>query len=481
MPIRTVCLISLLMAPMVADAQLPDDSPRMSPLVRVIAKVEPAVVALFIPAADNPQHFSSGSATIVHADGYAITNNHVVTGESGYAVLRGKPVRFRVVGRSPEKDLAVIRLRDHQGELPVVPMGHSHDVMNGEMVAVVGNPGGRGTTVTSGIVSSKGTQLSAPSALWATQHDSRFRDDYIQYDAATNRGNSGGALINMDGELIGVVAALIPTEQNSSFAIPIDRVRLLLERIVEPELMHQRHVGVQLNPLADWAIITAVDSDSPAQQAGIHTGDVITKVNGRQLKNPADWLWMLNETLPHGKSINLIVRREKESLPIELTPRKLAAMQSSNPPADESQIEPGLDFAFYDGKFKLLPEFEKLTVSRSGTVETIDLEQIQGDQEDYFAVRLSGFLKIDQAGLYRLSLTSDDGSRLWLNDELFIDHDGNHPAMTLSRLARMAPGLHPLEIEYFEGYGANVLELKLERIDGEASGETTPLFKRAVP
>ena len=365
--------------------------------------MEPAVVASFVPDPQDNRGYSSGSSTVVHADGYALTNDHVVKGESGYAVLRGKPVRFDVVGRSPEKDLAVIKLRDHQGHLLVVLMGHSYDVMNGETVAVVGNPGGRETILTSGIISSKGTQATVPSALFASQNETKWRHDFIQYDAATNRGNSGGALINMDGQMIGVVAAMVPDEQSNNFAIPIDRVRKLLERIVEPELIHQRRVGIELNPQADSAIVTDVIPGSPADEAGVHVSDVLQSVDGNRLTSAADWWWTLNEILPSGKSISVVARR--------------------------------------------------------------------GDQT----------LKIDRDGLYRVNLTPDDGSRLHLHGEVFIDHDGNHPTMTLSRLTRFSAGLHPIEIEYFEGYGDNILDLKLQRLGGKrpASEQAATQLKAA--
>lgn len=467
-----------------ASGQVPDGSPRMTPLVRVIQKAEPAVVALFIPDEDK-RKYSSGTGAIVHPRGYAITNNHVVKRDEGFAILRGKPVRFKVVGRSPEKDLAVIRLRDHQGHLPVVPIGHSHDVLNGETVAVVGNPGGRGITVTSGIVSSVGRQLTSPSALWASQFDGRWRDDYIQYDAATNRGNSGGPLINMNGELIGVVAALLPDEQNSSFAIPADRVRKFFKRIVEPELRHSRFVGIDVNPQADETIVTEVASGSPAAVGVVRVGDVIVSVESETLAGPMDWWLSLDQHLPSGQSISVVVRRGEKNIPIEIKTKQLqpqsgieiAAEQEAESSDEEAKelVEPGLRYEFFEGEFKILPDFEKLTAARSGKVTTLDMTKIQKDREDYFAVRLDGFLKVAEDGLYRLGLNSDDGSRLSLHGEVFIDHDGNHPPMTLSRLVRLKAGLHPIEIEYFEGYGENVLAIELDRL-GDGAGNIEPTF-----
>lgn len=132
---------------------------------------------------------------------------------------------FRVVGRLPEKDVAIVRLLNLRRPMQTIPLGHSHDLMNGEAVVVAGNPGGRGITVTSGIVSSKRAVSDMPTALAATQYGTEFRDEFIQFDAASNRGNSGGPLVNMEGKMIGIVSSGFLGEQNVGFAIPIDRVR----------------------------------------------------------------------------------------------------------------------------------------------------------------------------------------------------------------------------------------------------------------
>lgn len=459
-----------------ATAQLPDDSPRMTPLVRVISTVEPAVVALFIPDPKDTRRFSSGSGVIIHPDGYALTNDHVVQNNPGFAVLRGQaPLRFRVVGRSPEKDLAVIQLIGDSAPMPTVALGRSNDVLVGETVAVVGNPGGRGTIVTSGIVSSMGTHLTAPNGLWASQSDSRWRDDFIQYDAATNRGNSGGPVINMEAELIGIVAALIPSEQNSNFAVPIDRARRMIERMVEPELIHNKMVGLALDPYADKAVVIEVRPESPAAMAGFVAGDILQSVGDHALHHAADWTFALDKMLPIGKPLAIDLQRGDEKLSVSVLPTRLEA-RTATPDIDKKTIVNGLEYEFFEGEYKLIPDFAKLKPTRKGTAEILDLTKIAGKREDYFALRLRGYMEVPEAGLYRLHLTSDDGSRLRFGGELFLDHDGNHPPMTLSRLCRLQSGLHPVEIEYFEGYGEHILQVKLERID--VPGEPkVPAFK----
>jgi hypothetical protein len=174
-------------------------------------------------------------------------------------------------------------------------------------------------------------------------------------------------------------------------------------------------------------------------------------------------------------AVDLLRGTEKVSvsvLPMRLEPRAAATVP------DGITIGNGLLYEFYEGEYKLLPDFSNLKPARSGIAETLDLTAIAGKRGDYFALRLKGYMEVPNEGLYRLHLSSDDGSRFRLSDELFLDHDGNHPPMPLSRLCRLQSGLHPIVIEYFEGYGEQALEVKLERIDvvGEPK---VPVFKRA--
>ncbi len=233
-----IVVLSSLSVPASAWSEPPADSPRMSPRVKVIQQIEPAVIALFVPG-DQQYQYASGSGTIIDPDGYVLTNNHVLPRTEGFAIYRKKPIRFVVVGRNPEKDIALLRLLDVTGPLPTVPLGHSHDVMNGESVVVSGNPGGRGIVYTAGIVSSKSLIIDAPDALVMTQHENSRRIAFIQFDAASNRGNSGGPLVNVDGELIGIASASVPQEQNVGFVIPVDRVRELFDRVLDPEVIYE--------------------------------------------------------------------------------------------------------------------------------------------------------------------------------------------------------------------------------------------------
>jgi hypothetical protein len=345
--------------------------------------------------------------------------------------------------------------------MSIVPLGRSSDLMNGESVAVAGNPGGRGTVFTSGIISATALLEGGPNALVMTNYVNSRRDTFIQFDAASNRGNSGGPLVNMDGQVIGIVSAGVNGEQNVGLAIPIDRVRRQFEKMLEPELIHQRFVGLRIDAGADVATIASVDDESPASQSGLKTGDIIQAVNESPIRHSVDWLLMLETLLSQNQPLRLQVRREEETVTLELTPSEMLAVAA----VDIPQTKPGLRFASYSGKFDALPDFSALQAERTGIASVINLNEVQEPRPDEFAIRFEGLLKISEEGLYRLVIVSDDGSKLFLHGRTIIDHDGNHPPKPAGAFVRLQQGLHPIVIEYFQGNGAKELRLFVQRSD----------------
>lgn len=467
------CLLCLSLLVLISASVRADDlseSPRLTPLVKVIQSIEPAVVALFTPV-DN--QIISGSGTIIHEDGYVLTNNHVLPATEGFALLpKSRPIRFRVVGRVPESDIAIIRLLDVKTPMTIVPLGRSADLMNGESVVVAGNPGGRGTVYTSGIVSSKSVLEGGPNALVMTNYENSRRDDFIQFDAASNRGNSGGPLVNMDGRVIGIVSAGVNGEQNVGLAIPIDRVLRQFEQMLEPELYHQKSIGLKIQPLAGEVVVQSVLEGSPAAAAGILTGDIVQSVNGAAVRNVADWVLFLDRLLPVSEPLNLAIQRGADHVAVQLQPMEMPSLQA----VEVKSAEPGLRYSFHHGKFNQMPDFSSLPAERSGVIPSLGvrLKEVNQTREDYFAIRFEGYLKIKSDGLYRLILVSDDGSRLFLHNKLTIDHDGNHPPKPASRVVRLKSGLHPLVIEYFQGNGDKRLELFIEECDSRESVSLKP-------
>jgi Do/DeqQ family serine protease len=232
-----------------------------------------------------------GSGVVVDAEnGYILTNNHVIerADEITITLTDGRELAATVVGTDSATDLALFQV---EGDgLTAVPMGDSDALLVGDFVVAIGNPFGLGQTVTSGIVSG----LSRAPRMRAESYE-----DFIQTDAAINRGNSGGALVNLRGELVGINSAILSGQSGGNigigFAIPVSMARQVIEQLIEHGTVRRGMLGVTIQnldqELADaleideirGALVTNVVPDSPADKAGVRAGDVIVRVNDRQV------------------------------------------------------------------------------------------------------------------------------------------------------------------------------------------------------
>lgn len=435
------------------EVPLPENSLRVTPLVKIIRKIDPAVVSLFTPVAEN--QIMSGSGTIIHPSGIVLTNNHVLPSAEGFAI-RGneKPMRFEVLARYPESDIALVRLPE-KPSWDFLPLGHSAETLVGESIVVAGNPGGRGMAFTSGIISAVDVLEGGPNAMIMSNYTNDRRGRLLQFDAASNKGNSGGPLVNMDGEVIGVVSAVIQGEQNIGLAIPVDRVRELFERMLEPELIHNKSTGIKIDPFKRTALVQSVDNSLPTS---IQPGNSILEVNGIPIRDGADWHLALEQLLPNHDELKIRVQNAKG---IEETTWKTSPPLTQSVAQEQTTLA-GWNYEYYEGKFNQMPNFDNLVATRKATTDTLDIPKLTPDRQDNFAIRFTGFIDIPSEGIYRIVLISDDGSKLFLNDQLFIDHDGNHPATPASRLVRLQAGLLPVKLEYFQGNGDKSLHLVVE-------------------
>jgi serine protease Do len=245
-----------------------------------------------LPQQQQPQRVQGvGSGVIVNADGYILTNHHVVDGAQEIRVeLTDKRIfTAKLVGSDQPSDLAVIKIDARN--LPTLSLGDSDKVRVGDFVLAVGNPLGIGQTVTSGIISAKGraTGLS----------DGSF-EDFLQTDAAINRGNSGGALVNTSGELVGINSQILSPSGGSigiGFAIPSNMAKAVMDQLLKTGRVRRGMLGVTIQsvdadlasslnlPNANGVIVTSVQSGGPAERAGIKRGDVITAVNSQPVSD----------------------------------------------------------------------------------------------------------------------------------------------------------------------------------------------------
>ncbi len=261
-----------------------------------------------------------GSGVIVNADGYIITNNHVVEDADQLQVSIGKSTYdAEVVGRDPQSDLAVIKIDPDGDELNAITLGNSDELEVGEWVLAIGNPFAEvlDQTVTAGIVSATGrTGLADP-------RDITFQD-FIQTDAAINPGNSGGALVNMSGELVGINTMIYSSSGGSEgigFAIPINLAKNVMEQLISTGKVTRGWIGVGIRGIDQdmaaalgldkpyGAMVERVYENSPAEDAEIREGDVILQIDDRKVEDDGALVSIIGN-YPPGEKVNLLVWRD---------------------------------------------------------------------------------------------------------------------------------------------------------------------------
>ena len=233
-----------------------------------------------------------GSGVIVTADGYILTNHHVVEDAEQITIelTDNRTLAAKVVGTDPPSDLAVLKVE--AGGLPVLPLGDSERVRVGDVVLAVGNPLGIGQTVTSGIISAKGRSTGLSDGSY---------EDFLQTDAAINQGNSGGALVNTSGELVGINSQILSPSGGSigiGFAIPSNMARSVMEQLVKGGKVRRGQLGIVVQKVtpemaqslgmseARGLIVSQVQPASAAERAGIRRGDLIVSINGSPAGDP---------------------------------------------------------------------------------------------------------------------------------------------------------------------------------------------------
>ena len=267
---------------------------------------------------------SLGSGFVISADGYILTNNHVVDGADEIKVkfADGKELKGELKGSDAKLDLALIKITSAD-KLPVAALGDSDEIEVGEWVMAIGNPFGLSETVTAGIVSAKGRVIgSGP------------YDDFIQTDASINPGNSGGPLFNAKGEVVGINTAIIAGGQGIGFAIPVNMAKSIIPQLKDKGKVTRGWIGVSIQPvtkdLADsfglsetkGALVSEILPESPAEKGGIKSGDIITAFDGKEIKEMSDLPRLVAATAT-GKSAAVKVMRDGKEETLTLVIEKM--------------------------------------------------------------------------------------------------------------------------------------------------------------
>jgi serine protease Do len=309
---------------------------------------------------------ASGSGFLISADGYIITNNHVIAdADQIHVILQdNRNVRARLVGRDPLTDIAVIKIDGEQ--FPAVRLGRSEGVRIGEWVLAIGNPLDLGTTVTSGIVSAQGRSLNNLIGNSAGANGRWAIEDFIQTDAPINPGNSGGPLVNLRGEVVGVNSAIAsPTGLYAGygFAVPIDLARKVSEDLIRYGRVRRPAVGISVTPVrpedAEVYRLTRIQGvvaqdfpeGSPAREAGVRQGDVIVAVDGQLVERVGQFQRLIATHQPGERvALDLIRYGDRRRIEVRLMEAPTATddtrpertARSEAPPAESSQLGIGV-------------------------------------------------------------------------------------------------------------------------------------------
>jgi serine protease Do len=273
-----------------------------------------------LPRQPESRQQGTGSGVIFKADGYILTNYHVVDGADQVLVTLSNAQEYQAhfIGRDPKTDLAVLRIQAPEA-LPVAPLGDSDAVQVGDWVVAIGNPFGLDHTVTAGIVSAKGRVIGAGPY-----------DDFMQTDASINPGNSGGPLLNMRGEVVGINTAIVPNGQGIGFAIPINTVKPLIPQLVSAGKVTRGYLGLNMQtlppaltqtlklPESRGALVSEVIPGGPAAKAGLQRGDVLVTFDGKQVES-AHALATLVAATPVGKNVSVMILRDGSKQTVPLT------------------------------------------------------------------------------------------------------------------------------------------------------------------
>jgi serine protease Do len=257
---------------------------------------------------------SSGSGFFISPSGEVITNNHVVEGADKIEVQLADGTRYQVdvVGRDAATDIALLKVAKPDREYPYLDLGSAERLRVGEWVMAVGNPLNMDHTVTVGVVSAKGRVLGLS--------DSSF-ENFIQTDAAINFGNSGGPLVNLRGEVVGINTAINARGQNLGFAVPIDTANQILGQLRESGHVVRGYLGIMVGPIdqetaeafkldsRDGAFVQEVLKDHAADKAGIRHGDVVVDIGGTPIKDTRDLIDTVS-AMPPGSKVTLGVKRD---------------------------------------------------------------------------------------------------------------------------------------------------------------------------
>jgi serine protease Do len=326
--------------PAQASTRIPADEP----VAQIASQIEPSVVQVNVKAIQTTPMGSQtqeglGSGVIYRKDGYIVTNNHVVEGaqQVNVAFADGSTEKGQVVGADPRTDLAVVKV--NRDNLPAAKFSKDDNLVPGQLAVAIGSPSGFESTVTSGVISGLNREISPQLTGGRQQVPSLV--DLIQTDAAISPGNSGGALVDRNGEVIGINAAYLPPNTGAEgigFSIPASTAISVADQLIETGQVSSPYLGIKpidLTPqdaqkfhldVQSGALVAEVGQGTPADRAGLRTGDIITAVDNTKIENSGDLFAVLRDYKP-GDQIKITAFRKSQKQTLDATLAKLPQQQ----------------------------------------------------------------------------------------------------------------------------------------------------------
>ncbi len=375
----------------------------------------------------NPQTVSLGSGFIFDHSGFIVTNNHVIENAEEITVTTADNRKFdaTVVGKDTKTDIALIKISANEN-FPFLPMGNSDKLRVGDWVLAIGNPFGLGGSVSAGIVSAKSRDI-----------ESGPYDNFIQTDASINQGSSGGPLLNLNGEVVGVSTAIFSTSGGSmgiGFAMPINQIKFVIDQLQKNGKVDRGWVGLKIQPNstdiaesverknADGIIVTSVTQGSPAARAKIEAGDIILSFDGYNIENAREFSRLVAETEIGKEVVVKLWKQQKEqnvTITIEKMPEEVSLPKKENAPQSVTDFnELGL-------------KLEEITP------EIIDTYQLEKDQQGLVVTAVQPASDAENKGLKKgVVITHFDKKPVFdLNDaETYIREaqaENNRPVLLL--------------------------------------------------
>jgi len=401
---------------------------------------------------DGGTGYASGTAFVISKSGYALTCSHVVgdgRGEKTVKLHDRRSYPFEVILAAGNKDVALIKLI---GDVPFEPvrLGRSADLRVGDTIVAVGNHGGVGLKAAEGQV----MELNASSTYHWWPDGATYRTDLLRVNADITGGDSGGAVMNEHGEVVGLIGNTRTIGDRSGFAMPMDHVLDEIPGMFAAKRKHDFVLGMTVD-LRGPARVTEVTPGTCAATAGITAGDIVTAVE----KTPVDIGLEVHAALAGrqaGDVVHLQLDRGGEATGVDVT------LDGIEPrPADTVEgLVPGLVEESYGGSWPGIPDFPSLQPASTRAVNDISVQSF-ADQDD-FALRFTGYLHVPSDGVYSFFTTSDDGSQLRIGDRLVVDNDGLHASLTEQGFMPLKAGFHSISVAFLEFSGGEQLAVEYE-------------------